>query len=90
MFKYPHSETPHLTMSQGQTQEPEGGGEWESLKTPPQKDVQPVPEEGSKAPYSSKISLPNGKPTLIVFLRHCGCPCKSTVTTRRPHGKGTC
>ncbi|TVY22817.1 hypothetical protein LHYA1_G008275 [Lachnellula hyalina] len=36
----------------------------------------PVPEVGEKAPVSSKLPLPNqnGKPTVIAFLRHCGCP----------------
>ncbi|PMD23978.1 hypothetical protein NA56DRAFT_669198 [Hyaloscypha hepaticicola] len=36
----------------------------------------PAPEVGSKAPTSSKLQLPrsNGKPCVISFLRHCGCP----------------
>lgn len=66
-------------MSQAQAQQPQGGGELASWKNIPQKDVQPVPEEGTKAPTSPQIPLPNGKRTLIVFLRHCGCPCKLTV-----------
>ncbi|KAL2043344.1 hypothetical protein N7G274_003650 [Stereocaulon virgatum] len=36
----------------------------------------PVPTIGAKAPSASNLSLPptDGKPTLISFLRHCGCP----------------
>ncbi|KAI9661085.1 MAG: hypothetical protein M1821_009412 [Bathelium mastoideum] len=35
-----------------------------------------VPEIGSKAPSSQKLELPppEGTPTIISFLRHCGCP----------------
>jgi len=54
--------------------------ELQSFKTPPQKDVAPVPKIGDKAPVSEKLSLPHDKPTVIVFLRHCGCPCKSTIS----------
>lgn len=50
--------------------------EMQSLKTPARKDVQPVPNVGAVAPTSSKIPLADGKPTVILFLRHCGCPCK--------------
>ncbi|KAI1494778.1 hypothetical protein F5X96DRAFT_615341 [Biscogniauxia mediterranea] len=48
--------------------------EWESFKTPPVKEVQPVPQVGSPAPVNENLKLPSDKPTLIVFLRHCGCP----------------
>ncbi|KAI6091952.1 hypothetical protein F4821DRAFT_225918 [Hypoxylon rubiginosum] len=48
--------------------------EWESFKTPPAKDVQPVPKVGEKAPVHPNLILPSDKPTVIVFLRHCGCP----------------
>lgn len=36
----------------------------------------PVPEVGAKAPSTSKLPMPNanGKPTIVTFLRHCGCP----------------
>ncbi|KAH7418220.1 hypothetical protein BKA64DRAFT_193161 [Cadophora sp. MPI-SDFR-AT-0126] len=36
----------------------------------------PVPEVGSIAPATSQLSWPSsdGKPTIITFLRHCGCP----------------
>lgn len=51
--------------------------EWESWKTPPPppREVGPVPKVGSKAPTNPNLELPKNKPTLIVFLRHCGCPC---------------
>lgn len=55
------------------------GGFWDemaSLKTPAHKDIQPIPKIGAAAPKSEKIPLDDGKPTIVVFLRHCGCPCK--------------
>ncbi|ETS83379.1 hypothetical protein PFICI_05255 [Pestalotiopsis fici W106-1] len=48
--------------------------EWESWKTPETKDVQPAPKPGEKAPVNENFTLKTDKPTLIVFLRHCGCP----------------
>ncbi|KAI1337769.1 hypothetical protein F5Y15DRAFT_417561 [Xylariaceae sp. FL0016] len=48
--------------------------EWESFKTPPKKDVAAVPEVGQKAPVNENLKLPKDKPTILVFLRHCGCP----------------
>ncbi|KAH8653463.1 hypothetical protein BX600DRAFT_470925 [Xylariales sp. PMI_506] len=48
--------------------------EWESFKTPPAKDVQPAPKPGEKAPAHPSMPLPRDKPTILVFLRHCGCP----------------
>jgi len=35
-----------------------------------------APKLGSKAPYTSELPLPatDGKPTVLTFLRHCGCP----------------
>ncbi|KAI1432056.1 hypothetical protein GGR50DRAFT_676395 [Xylaria sp. CBS 124048] len=48
--------------------------EWESLKTPPRKDVKSVPEIGAKAPTHPDLILPTDKPTIIAFMRHCGCP----------------
>jgi len=52
--------------------------ELNSWKTPSVVSTSPVPEVGVKAPSTSKLELPNpnGKPTVITFLRHCGCPCK--------------
>ncbi|CZR54410.1 uncharacterized protein PAC_04294 [Phialocephala subalpina] len=36
----------------------------------------PAPDIGSQAPSSEKLPFPpkNGNPTIIAFLRHCGCP----------------
>ncbi|OAA54423.1 Thioredoxin-like fold protein [Cordyceps fumosorosea ARSEF 2679] len=48
--------------------------EIESLKTPEKKEIAEVPKVGAAAPSSNRIPLPDGKPTVIVFLRHCGCP----------------
>ncbi|GJN75072.1 thioredoxin-like fold protein [Purpureocillium lilacinum] len=48
--------------------------EIESLKTPAVKDVAPAPKVGSPAPSTAQIPLPDGRKTLVVFLRHCGCP----------------
>jgi hypothetical protein len=41
----------------------------------------PAPEVGAKAPTSPKLQVPrsNGKPCVVSFLRHCGCPCKSSI-----------
>lgn len=50
--------------------------EFESWKTPEVKEVAPAPQVGTQAPSSVKLSLPDGRLTLIVFLRHCGCPCE--------------
>lgn len=57
----------------------EAGSIWDelrSMKTPERKQVTPAPKIGDKAPTSTKIPLSDGKPTVILFLRHCGCPCK--------------
>ncbi|KAF4989164.1 hypothetical protein FGRMN_9307 [Fusarium graminum] len=48
--------------------------ELDSWKTPAAKEVGPTVEVGDKAPWSQQLRLPDGKPTLLVFLRHCGCP----------------
>ncbi|RDL40681.1 Thioredoxin-like protein [Venustampulla echinocandica] len=47
-----------------------------SWKTPKELTTFPVPEVGERAPTSSILQTPstNGKPTIITFLRHCGCP----------------
>lgn len=49
-----------------------------SFKSPPPRETAPVPELGEDAREhaDSKLKLPKDKPTIIVFLRHCGCPCK--------------
>ncbi|PQE05432.1 Thioredoxin-like fold protein [Rutstroemia sp. NJR-2017a BVV2] len=60
--------------------------EFNSWLTPTAVDVQPAPEIGSKAPSSERLTFPHpdGKPTIITFLRHCGCPFaeKSFLTFR--------
>ncbi|KAI5460066.1 hypothetical protein BGZ63DRAFT_360527 [Mariannaea sp. PMI_226] len=59
------------------SQPAQAGGFWqgfETWKAPPAKEVAPLPTVGSKAPSSLQLPLPDGRPTLIVFLRHCGCP----------------
>ncbi|CAI6335003.1 unnamed protein product [Periconia digitata] len=43
---------------------------WMFPSNPPTSDV---PAAGSKAP-SSKLLAIDGKPTVVSFLRHCGCP----------------
>ncbi|KAJ2986215.1 hypothetical protein NUW58_g5134 [Xylaria curta] len=48
--------------------------EWEAFKTPPRKEVKPAPEVGAKAPVHPNLLLPTDRPTIIAFLRHCGCP----------------
>jgi len=47
-----------------------------SWKSPAPVDSAPVPSVGSKAPSFGELQFPraNGKPTIITFLRHCGCP----------------
>ncbi|KZF24058.1 hypothetical protein L228DRAFT_252555 [Xylona heveae TC161] len=47
-----------------------------SWKFPQQLQIAQVPNSGTFAPSSDQIPLPppNGKPTVITFLRHCGCP----------------
>ena len=42
--------------------------------------VVPVPKIGDRAPtLGDAIHFPRDKPVLVVFLRHCGCPCKSSL-----------
>ncbi|KAK3944609.1 hypothetical protein QBC46DRAFT_373830 [Diplogelasinospora grovesii] len=58
--------------------------ELQSFKTPPPKEVAPLPKVGDPAPTSfppptsapsaPALSFPSDKPVLVVFLRHCGCP----------------
>lgn len=63
----------------GRTEAKSGlAAEIESLKTPEVKDVAASPTVGAKAPSTTKLPLPDGKKTLILFLRHCGCPCKTS------------
>ncbi|KID73078.1 Thioredoxin-like fold protein, partial [Metarhizium brunneum ARSEF 3297] len=48
--------------------------EIESMKSPESKDVAPEPKVGENAPTAPELALPDGRKTLILFLRHCGCP----------------
>lgn len=50
--------------------------ELQSFKTPPAKQVAPLPKIGDLAPTHEKLQLPRDKPAIILFLRHCGCPCE--------------
>jgi len=49
-----------------------GGGGGGGEKHP--HEVAPVPQVGGRAPQSEQIRFPAAKPTVILFLRHCGCP----------------
>ncbi|KAG6042010.1 hypothetical protein E4U41_007106 [Claviceps citrina] len=48
--------------------------ELESFKTPEAKSVAELPVVGAKAPSAAKLPLPDGRKSIILFLRHCGCP----------------
>lgn len=64
--------------------------ELDSWKTPVAKEVGPTVEVGSKAPWSQHLRLPDGKPTLVVFLRHCGCPCILILITPLVRSDANC
>lgn len=59
--------------------------ELSSWLTPPKVDVSPPPEIDKQAPSTSALTFPqhDGKPVVIAFLRHCGCPCKSKQCPRK-------
>ena len=46
---------------------------------PPPIEIAAAPVLGTRAPASNKLRLPalDGRPSVVVFLRHCGCPCTS-------------
>lgn len=52
---------------------------WQSWATPPPPPVEVAspPVWGTRAPNSTRLRLPgpDGRPTVMVFLRHTGCPC---------------
>ncbi|KAL8367328.1 hypothetical protein RB595_009167 [Gaeumannomyces hyphopodioides] len=48
--------------------------EAQSYVAPPAKEVAATLQLGDRAPSSAKLPFPTGKPTIVVFLRHCGCP----------------
>jgi hypothetical protein len=56
---------------------------------PPPVEIGPVPVLGTRAPECSKLQLPvlDGRPSVVVFLRHCGCPCMFPQTPREMRGK---
>ncbi|KAI2885734.1 hypothetical protein CBS76997_5486 [Aspergillus niger] len=47
-----------------------------SWLSPPPVQLSPAPQAGDKAPSCPELPLPanNNRPTIISFLRHCGCP----------------
>ncbi|KPI43132.1 uncharacterized protein AB675_2227 [Cyphellophora attinorum] len=51
-------------------------GELASWAFPARLDTKPAPDVNSPAPSVAEISFPrkDGKPVVIAFLRHCGCP----------------
>ncbi|KAF2084182.1 hypothetical protein K490DRAFT_7521, partial [Saccharata proteae CBS 121410] len=50
--------------------------EAKSWLSPPALDTNPIPELGAKAPPTDRLGIPgdDGRPTIVTFLRHCGCP----------------
>jgi len=62
---------------------------WHSWATPPPPPVElaPPPVINVQAPTSAKLRVPagDGRPSVVVFLRHCGCPFaeKTFLETRR-------
>lgn len=50
--------------------------EYSSWWSPPSTQLSPFPDVGSKAPSTPQLPLPakDGRPTIVTFLRHCGCP----------------
>lgn len=57
--------------------------EIESMTSPESKDVAPEPKVGENAPTAPELVLPDGRKTLILFLRHCGCPCEFSTQTAK-------
>lgn len=56
--------------------------EFWSWMTPSYVKTAEPPAVGEKAPTAPKLTVPkDGKPTIIAFLRHCGCPCRPSQTT---------
>ncbi|KAF1830756.1 hypothetical protein BDW02DRAFT_572708 [Decorospora gaudefroyi] len=48
--------------------------EFWSWMSPPAMKTAEQPAVGQKAPSAPKLPAHNGQPTIISFLRHCGCP----------------
>lgn len=59
--------------------------EFRSWITPAQGPVSASTELGHAAPATSQVPFPrsDSKPTVIAFLRHCGCPCASITPAAR-------
>lgn len=53
---------------------------------PPPTEVASAPVIGAKAPSSLKLPMPfgDGRPIIVVFLRHCGCPCEYSQSNDWP------
>ncbi|EPE26905.1 Thioredoxin-like protein [Glarea lozoyensis ATCC 20868] len=68
---------------------------WQSWATPPPPPVEvaPTPVVGKQAPATAKLRLPpmDGRPAVVVFLRHAGCPFaeKTFIELRRLANKYT-
>jgi len=52
---------------------------------PPPIEIAPVPVLSTRAPETNRLRLPvlDGRPSVVVFLRHCGCPCMSPEHPQR-------
>ena len=60
--------------------------EFWSWMTPSYVKTAEPPAVGQKAPSTPKLTVPkDGKPTIIAFLRHCGCPCKPNYLLQYAH-----
>ena len=56
--------------------------EFSSWLSPSKVETYSIPTTGSRAPPSDQITFPrkDGKPVVITFLRHCGCPCMKAIS----------
>ncbi|OLN87554.1 hypothetical protein CCHL11_06186 [Colletotrichum chlorophyti] len=50
--------------------------EWASWMSPSKLDLSNPPKAGDSAPSTNQLKFPraDGKPVVVTFLRHCGCP----------------
>lgn len=66
---YKATDSPSMNMTARQ--------ELSSWLTPSKVETRPVPDVNSKAPSLPQIQFPrgDGRPVIVTFLRHCGCPC---------------
>jgi hypothetical protein len=52
--------------------------------SPPSVKLGTTPAVGEKAPTTSSLTFSaEGKPTVVSFLRHCGCPCTGNISDGR-------